>query len=68
MPCTNKNAIAIGSLAQRCARMDFSIEVVILEEYTDGVSKIQLQNENGYSILTLTENINLDTKTLQNCV
>lgn len=63
---TDKKAIALGELARKCIRMNFSIEVIILEEYSDGVSKIQLQHENGYSMITLTENVNLDTKILEN--
>ena len=63
---TDKKAIALGELARRCVRMNYSLEVLILEEYSDGVSKIQLQHENGYSINTLTENFNLDTRIPEN--
>ena len=63
---TDKKAIALGELARRCVRMNFSLEVIILEEYNDGVSKIQLQHESGYSMITLTENFNLDTRIPEN--
>ena len=63
---TDKKAIALGELARRCIRMNFSLEVIILEEYSDGVSKIQLQHESGYSMITLTENFNLDTRIPEN--
>ena len=67
MPFEDKKAIALGELAQRCIRMNYSLEIVILEEYTDGVSKIQLQHESdGYSMITLTENSNLDTRIPEN--
>lgn len=62
---TSKKAIALGELSKRCIRMNFSLEVIILEEYSD-VSKIQLQHDNGYSVITLTENSNLDTRIPEN--
>ncbi len=62
---TDKKAIALGELARRCIRMNFSLEVIMLEEYSD-VSKIQLQHESGYSMITLTENVNLDTRIPEN--
>ena len=64
---TNKKAVALGELARKCVRMDFSLEVIILDEYNDeGISKIQLQHDNGYSIITLTENFNLDKRIPEN--
>ena len=65
---TNKKAVALDELDRKCVRMDFSLEVIILDEYNDeGISKIQLQHESdGYSMITLTENSNLDTRIPEN--
>lgn len=55
------HAIAIGKLAERCSRGKFNINVLILEEY-ETICKIQLENENGFKLITLTEISNLEKK------
>ena len=50
--------LAIGTLAERCIRGQFSLIVKVLEEY-DTIYKIQLEHESGFNMITLTEKYNL---------
>ena len=57
----NQSATAINMLARRCLGGKFSTCVIILEKY-DTISKIQLEHESGFKMITLTENTQLDIK------
>ena len=56
-----KYGLAINKLAERCATGKFLPKVIILEEY-DSIYKIQLENENGFCMITLTEKSNISSK------
>ena len=54
-----KYGLAINKLAERCATGKFLSRVIILEEY-DTIYKIQLEHENGFNMITLTEKFNVN--------